>query len=54
LFSAVYGDAFDVIKHMYLFNLLLDACLICAASAGWCRLAARVTAPVPRDVVRRQ
>jgi hypothetical protein len=54
LFSAVYGDAFDMIKHMYLFNLLLDACLICAASAGWCRLAARVTAPVPRDVVRRQ
>jgi hypothetical protein len=28
LFSAVYGDAFDVIKHMYLFNLLLDTCLL--------------------------
>ena len=30
LFSAVYGDAFDVVKHMYLFNLLLDACLLYA------------------------
>jgi hypothetical protein len=28
LFSAVYGDAFDVIKHMYLFNLLLDTCML--------------------------
>ena len=35
LFSAVYGDAFDVIKHMYLFNLLLDTCMLYAASAGW-------------------
>jgi hypothetical protein len=35
LFSAVYGDAFDVIKHMYLFNLLLDTCMIYIASAGW-------------------
>jgi hypothetical protein len=34
LFSAVYGDAFDVIKHMYLFNLLLDACMLYAAT--WC------------------
>jgi hypothetical protein len=37
LFSAVYGDAFDVIKHMYLFNLLLDTCLLYVASAAWCR-----------------
>jgi len=35
LFSAVYGDAFDVIKHMYLFNLLLDTCILYLASAGW-------------------
>ena len=35
LFSAVYGDAFDVIKHMYLFNLLLDTCMLYAASVGW-------------------
>ncbi|HXM42470.1 MAG TPA: hypothetical protein VN924_14550 [Bryobacteraceae bacterium] len=35
LFSAVYGDAFDVIKHMYLFNLLLDGCMVYAASVGW-------------------
>jgi hypothetical protein len=33
LFSAVYGDAFDVIKHMYLFNLLLDTCLLLATAA---------------------
>jgi len=35
LFSAVYGDAFDVIKHMYLFNLLLDTCMLYAASWAW-------------------
>jgi hypothetical protein len=35
LFSAVYGDAFDTIKHLYLFNVLLDACLLCAASVAW-------------------
>jgi hypothetical protein len=35
LFSAVYGDAFDVIKHLYLFNLLLDTCLLYAASVAW-------------------
>ena len=35
LFSAVYGDAFDVIKHMYLFNLLLDTCILYIAAAGW-------------------
>ena len=39
LFSAVYGDAFDVIKHMYLFNLLLDTCMLYAAAA----LAGRIT-----------
>jgi hypothetical protein len=31
LFGAVFGDAFDLIKHLFLFNLLLDACLIYAA-----------------------
>ena len=35
LFSAVYGDAFDVIKHMYLFNLLLDTCMICSVWMAW-------------------
>jgi hypothetical protein len=34
LFTAVYGDAFDVVKHMYLFNLLLDTCMLYAAAAG--------------------
>jgi|HubBroStandDraft_1064217.scaffolds.fasta_scaffold04208_4 hypothetical protein len=43
LFSAVYGDAFDVIKHMYLFNLLLDMCMLYVASAGW-----RLIAPLLR------
>ena len=42
LFTAVYGDAFDVIKHMYLFNLLLDACMLYIASAGWRWVAGRV------------
>jgi hypothetical protein len=35
LMGAVFGDAFDLIKHMYLFNLLLDTCMVCAAAAGW-------------------
>ncbi|HLY19326.1 MAG TPA: hypothetical protein VKR61_19000 [Bryobacteraceae bacterium] len=34
LFGAVFGDAFDLIKHLYLFNLLLDACLLYAAAEG--------------------
>jgi hypothetical protein len=54
LFSAVYGDAFDVIKHMYLFNLLLDACMFWAASAGWGWLAGRIQASVSRDAVSPQ
>ncbi len=32
LLGAVFGDAFDLIKHLFLFNLLLDACLIYAAA----------------------
>lgn len=40
LLSAVFGDAFDLIKHLYLFNLLLDTCLILAA-ALLCGAAAR-------------
>lgn len=35
LFGAVYGDAFDVIKHMYAFNLLLDACMIYVVLMLW-------------------
>ena len=31
--SAVFGDANDLVKHLYLFNLLLDACLILSAVA---------------------
>jgi hypothetical protein len=41
LLGAVFGDAFDLIKHMFLFNLLLDACLLYAAAAGWNWLASR-------------
>jgi len=44
LLGAVFGDAFDLIKHMFLFNLLLDACLLYAAAAGWNWLASRRTA----------
>ena len=35
LFSAVYADAFDMVKHMYLFNLLLDTCIVYAAWSAW-------------------
>jgi len=35
LFASVYGDALDFIKHMYLFNLLLDTSLIWLVLAGW-------------------
>lgn len=35
LFGAVFGDAFDLIKHLFLFNLWLDACVIYAVAAGW-------------------
>ena len=34
LFSAVFGDAFDLVKHLYLFNLLLDTCLFYLAGVG--------------------
>jgi hypothetical protein len=45
LFSAVYGDAFDIIKHLYLFNLLLDACMLYAAAVGWRGWRATVDGP---------
>jgi hypothetical protein len=35
LFSAVFGDAFDLVKHLYLFNLLLDTCLLYLVGVGW-------------------
>ena len=38
LFGAVFGDAFDLIKHMFLFNLLLDVCLVWVTAAGVGRL----------------
>jgi hypothetical protein len=51
LFSAVYGDAFDVIKHLYLFNLLLDTCMLYVASVGW-RWLALDRAARRRDVIQ--
>ena len=33
MFASVFGDSYDFVKHMYLFNLLLDACMLCAAVA---------------------
>ena len=32
LLTAVFGDAFDLVRHLYLFHLLLDACVIFAAA----------------------
>jgi hypothetical protein len=32
--SAVFGDANDLVKHLYQFNLLLDACLISSAATA--------------------
>jgi hypothetical protein len=41
LLTAVYGDAFDMTKHLYLFNLLLDTCLLYAAAAWMAAVGAR-------------
>jgi hypothetical protein len=35
LFAAIFGDAFDLVKHMFLFNLLLDACLLWGLATLW-------------------
>lgn len=35
LFSAVFGDAFDLVKHLYLFNLMLDTCLVYFSWLAW-------------------
>lgn len=32
-FAAAFGDAWEVVKHQFLFNLLLDACIVLGASA---------------------
>jgi hypothetical protein len=33
--TAILGDAWDNVRHLYLFNLLLDACLLAAGYALW-------------------
>ena len=48
LFSAVFGDAFDLVKHLYLFNLLLDTCLIYCAWLGIDAVRRRAPAPASR------
>jgi len=32
LCTAVFGDAFDLVRHLYLFHLLLDACILVVAA----------------------
>lgn len=38
-FTALFGDAWDNVRHLYLFNLLLDACLLRGVTliGHWCR-----------------
>jgi hypothetical protein len=43
--TAVFGDAWDNVRHLFLFNLLLDACLVSAAASAWSR-AYCIIAPV--------
>jgi hypothetical protein len=33
--AAAFGDAWDVVKHQFLFNLLLDACVVFGLAAVW-------------------
>jgi hypothetical protein len=33
--AAAFGDTWDTVKHLFLFNLLLDACLVFVAGAIW-------------------
>jgi len=49
LLSAVYGDAFDFIKHQYLFNLLLDAALLYTAVRAWQWIAERRQRGAPSE-----
>jgi hypothetical protein len=42
--TAIFGDAWDNVRHLYLFNLLLDASLLAAGAALWQRATAARTA----------
>jgi hypothetical protein len=33
--AAVFGDTWDIVKHLFIFNLLLDTCLVFAVTALW-------------------
>lgn len=46
MFASVFGDSYDFVKHMYLFNLLLDACMLCAAVV-FCQRLKKMLAPGP-------
>jgi len=37
MFAALFGDAWDNVRHLYLFNLLLDVSLLAAGAAAWPR-----------------
>lgn len=39
--TAILGDAWDNVRHLYLFNLLLDACLLAAGASLWSLAASR-------------
>ena len=38
LFGSVFGDAFDLVKHLYLYNLLLDISILYGAATLWKRV----------------
>jgi hypothetical protein len=46
--TASFGDGWETIKHMFLFNVLIDACLFCAAAAGWITVRRTVTSALRR------
>lgn len=35
LWAAVFGDANDLVKHLFLFNLLLDTCMLWGLATAW-------------------
>jgi hypothetical protein len=39
--TAVFGDAWDTVKHLFIFNLLLDVCLVFSLAAVCNRSAAQ-------------
>jgi hypothetical protein len=46
--TASFGDSWETLKHMFLFNVLIDSCLFCAAAAGWIAVRRTVTSALRR------